>query len=314
MRHIQIVVIHTLMGAALHVNGLHLGSSYIEFASKMRSIVSRKNIATVAISTSLFAGMVPLPLHLSNAFADETTSAVKSEVKKGSITIEGEAARIFRKALQCESDGDLAEAQDFFQQVVEVEPDYIYAWSNLGNVLTSRGNLNEALLCYKKAISLYPPREALSAIVLNKASIEMAIGKTDEAIKDLDAAERLAGPQPSILTTKAVALTNDGRWADASTIFEKVISTADRNALPWWLRYSMALLETNRGKYHLRPKFDEFYSQENFTPLFCQSHSIESFATSSCPFHALQKSLISFGCVRAQHSTTYMTLRLRQFF
>lgn len=252
MRHIQVVVLHTFIVVVLHVSGLNLGSSYNEFASKLRLIASKKNIAAVAVSTSLFTGMIPLPLQLSNAYADETVTPAKSEVKKGSITIEGEAARIYRKALQCESDGDLAEAQDFFQQVVEVEPDFIYAWSNLGNVLTSRGNLNEALLCYKKAISLYPPREALSAIVLNKASIEMAIGKTDEAIKDLDAAERLAGPQPSILTTKAVALTNDGRWADAATIFEKVISTADRNALPWWLRYSMALLETNRGNYKLK--------------------------------------------------------------
>jgi hypothetical protein len=30
-----------------------------------------------------------------------------------------------------------------------------------------------------------------------------------------------------------------------------VISTADRNALPWWLRYSMALLETNRGEHDI---------------------------------------------------------------
>jgi tetratricopeptide (TPR) repeat protein len=119
--------------------------------------------------------------------------------------------------------------------------------SNLGNVLTSRGNLDQALLCYKKAISLYPPREPLASIILNKASIEMSIGMTAEAIKDLAAAEKLAGPQPSILTTKAVALSNDGRWEDAATIFEKVISTADRNALPWWLRYSQALLEINRG-------------------------------------------------------------------
>lgn len=230
-----------------HVNCLNLGSDCNKFVTNAFGAAREKKLSTIVVSTILLTGMVPLPQQLSIVSAAETTTPVKAPIKKGSITIDGEAARIFRKALQCESDGDLAEAQDFFQQVVEVEPDYIYAWSNLGNVLTSRGNLNEALLCYKKAISLYPPREALSAIVLNKASIEMAIGKTDEAIKDLDAAERLAGPQPSILTTKAVALTNDGRWSDASTIFEKVISTADRNALPWWLRYSMALLETNRG-------------------------------------------------------------------
>ena len=247
MRHILCFVISSGI-VGLQVIGLNTGPGGPGFKYSLRFEDIRKNLAVFAVTGGLLSSVIPFPAQLSIAVAADEV-ILKAEKKKGLIVLsDGETARIFRKALQCESDGDLAEAQDFFQQVIEVEPDYIYGWSNLGNVLTSRGNLNEALLCYKKAISLYPPREALSAIVLNKASIEMAIGQTEAAIKDLDAAERLAGPQPSILTTKAVALTNEGRWLDASQIFEKVISTADRNALPWWLRYSMTLLETNRGE------------------------------------------------------------------
>ena len=48
------------------------------------------------------------------------------------------------------------------------------------------------------------------------------------------------------LMTK-VALTNEGRWDDALQIFEKIVSSSERNALPWWLRYSMSLLEVGRG-------------------------------------------------------------------
>ena len=44
-----------------------------------------------------------------------------------------------------------------------------------------------------------------------------------------------------------VALTNEGRWDDALQIFEKIVSSSERNALPWWLRYSMSLLEVGRG-------------------------------------------------------------------
>jgi tetratricopeptide (TPR) repeat protein len=44
-----------------------------------------------------------------------------------------------------------------------------------------------------------------------------------------------------------VAFSNEGDWQKAAELFETVISSADRYALPWWLRYSMSLLETSRG-------------------------------------------------------------------
>ena len=37
--------------------------------------------------------------------------------------------------------------------------------------------MNQALLCYKKAISLQPPKEQLGVILLNKASLELSIGE-----------------------------------------------------------------------------------------------------------------------------------------
>ncbi|KAJ1399462.1 hypothetical protein B484DRAFT_458319 [Ochromonadaceae sp. CCMP2298] len=176
--------------------------------------------------------------------ADEFEMTLPPE---GKTVIDGEASRIFMKGLQTMSDGDYKEAQAFYEEVLSTEPDFIYAWSNLGNVLVVTGDLDEALLCYKKAISLRPPRGTLSTIILNKAAIELSLGDSEQATRDLDLAELLAGPQPTILTNQAVALSLRGSWAAASVLFEKVISSADRDALPWWLRYSMTLLETSRG-------------------------------------------------------------------
>eukprot|EP01041_Mallomonas_annulata_P005012 gene5012-10027_t len=169
-------------------------------------------------------------------------------IRRGTVTVEdGETARIYRKALQTENDGDLKEAQTLYEQVVQVQPDFIDAWSNLGNVLTAQGNMDDAMLCYRKAISLAPPPNVRWVILLNKASIELATGRTDDAMRDLTLAEKYGGSQPSLLTTKAVAYSNIGKWDEACAIFDQVISTADRNALPWWLRYSMSLLEVGRG-------------------------------------------------------------------
>ena len=165
----------------------------------------------------------------------------------GQTVVEGEASRVFLKARQCESDGDFVEAKKLYEEVISAEPNFIYAWANLGNVLTAQGSLQDALLCYKKAISLRPPRDSLAVIVLNKASIELSSGDTAVALQDLALAERLSGATPTVLTNRAVALSYEGRWTEAGEAFERVISSADRNALPWWLRYSMALLETSRA-------------------------------------------------------------------
>jgi tetratricopeptide (TPR) repeat protein len=66
-------------------------------------------------------------------------------------------------------------------------------------------------------------------------------------LKDLDKAEKISGSSPSILTNKAVALSNSGDWEASCALFERVISSGDRDALPWWLRYAMSLLETSRS-------------------------------------------------------------------
>lgn len=163
------------------------------------------------------------------------------------VTLDAEAQSLYRKARQVENEGDFPLAQSFYEQIVISYPELSVAWSDLGNVLTTRGNLDQALLCYKKALSLQPDPQNLSLILLNKAAILQGLGQTKEALRDLETAERTSGPSPVLTANKAVVLSNLGQWSDACSLFEQVISTADRNALPWWLRYSMALLETGRG-------------------------------------------------------------------
>ena len=69
--------------------------------------------------------------------------------------------------------------------------------------------------------------------------------------RDLKSAEDLSTPQSKIYNQiqamRAVTLSDAGNWVESCKIFEEVIQRGQKNALPWWLRYSMSLLETNRG-------------------------------------------------------------------
>lgn len=199
----------------------------------------RTGIASIVLAQCL--GFAPLALLAAKAEESKPLAAV------GKTEIDGEASRIFRKARQIESDGDEATALKLYEQLVQAEPSFVYGWSNLGNTLAATGSLDEALICYKKAISLRPPKEPLAVIILNKASVENALDHFEVALKDLSYAEAIDGSTQTVLSNKAVTLSKLGRWKEACDIFESIISSADRYALPWWLRYAMALLETDRG-------------------------------------------------------------------
>ena len=200
------------------------------------------SLKKVMTGTAIGIGLSIAPVNpLKSAFAEVTAGG-------GLTTLEGEALKLYTQGLRLEGPGeDLHEAQRVFEQVVQTEPDFIYGWTNLGNVLTSLGNLDQALLCYNKAISLRPPSDALAVTVLNRATIEMATGKMEQALRDLNAAEKLAGSSMAISTNKAVAMSNMGDWTASADIFDSVINKAEKNALPWWLRYAMSLLETDRA-------------------------------------------------------------------
>ena len=116
-------------------------------------------------------------------------------------------------------------------------------------MLVARGFLAESLLCYKKALLLSPPAETLPTILVNKATVEIALGDSASALRDLAVAEKVAGPLDEILTNRGVAYSNDAKWDKAIEQFEKVLLspiTGGRFALPWWLRYSQCLLEVGR--------------------------------------------------------------------
>lgn len=153
----------------------------------------------------------------------------------------------FQKAVQMENSGNFVDAQKAYEEIIAADPDYIYGWANLGNVLTAQGDLSNALLCYKKALSLKPPAVSLPSILLNKAVVELNLGENQKAYDDMKLAEKVGGLNNALSVNEAVALSKLGRFQEATEIFDRIISSADRYALPWWLRYAVSLLETSRG-------------------------------------------------------------------
>ena len=59
-------------------------------------------------------------------------------------------------ALPCSDKGQLDEAIACYRKAIELDPKYAKAHSNLGDALTAKGQVDEAIACFRKAIELDP--------------------------------------------------------------------------------------------------------------------------------------------------------------
>ena len=68
------------------------------------------------------------------------------------FSLSPEVERLFNRAYELHTAGELREAITWYQQCVEVEPRLAIAWSNLGRCFADLNQHEDALVAYKKAI------------------------------------------------------------------------------------------------------------------------------------------------------------------
>ena len=79
--------------------------------------------------------------------------------------------------------GQLDDAMDHFTKAIEIKPDEASVLDNLGSALLQKGNLDEAILIYQKALELKP---AEASIHYNLANALLARGEVDHAIAEYE--------------------------------------------------------------------------------------------------------------------------------
>jgi tetratricopeptide (TPR) repeat protein len=73
---------------------------------------------------------------------------------------------------------ETAQAESHYQAALELDPDYVEAWNNLGNLLADSGRLSPAVAAFREAVRRRPDDAALP---LNMAKKLEAGGRFDEA-------------------------------------------------------------------------------------------------------------------------------------
>ena len=213
------------------------------------------------------SGMIPDQTGRQTAWADEGTAATAAN-EILTIAPSGDVRKFFSEARALESQGNMAAAQRLYVRITQVEPQFIYGWSQLGNTQTALGELPAALSSYSRAIELCVENnrrvdEASAApgggggrkcsdlyvLLLNRGSIRLNTGEPALALQDLNQANLLRGrPDAVILQNLARAKEINGQYGGADRDYTTAIMMTSNEVSPFWLRSAMVKFQLGDGQ------------------------------------------------------------------
>jgi tetratricopeptide (TPR) repeat protein len=161
--------------------------------------------------------------------------------------------QLFNQARALEQQGNLQAAQRLYEKIVQIAPDFVYGWSNLGNTQTAFGQLAQADESYSKAIQLCTQLQDnatcqdLYLIHLNRGSLRLNNHQPQLALVDLIQSNNLrARPDAVILPNLARAYEVNHQYALAADAYATAIRLAGNTVTPFWLRASLVDYQLDR--------------------------------------------------------------------
>jgi tetratricopeptide (TPR) repeat protein len=133
--------------------------------------------------------------------------------------------------------GRVDEAIALYQKALHIRPDSAIACYNLGNALLQKGRVDEAILEYQKAVEIQP---AFALAHDNLGAALQQMGRLDEAIPQYQKAAQLKPDFASTRVNLANALAQEGRDNEAIPQYQKALQLnpadpAIQNKLAWLL-------------------------------------------------------------------------------
>ena len=197
---------------------------------------------------------------------DDTKLATKEIISTQPLS--SDVKRFFNEARALESQGNIAASQRLYSRITQMEPNFIYGWSQLGNTQTALGELPEALDSYTKAINLciennqrmeqeQQPNSSSSRrkctdlyiLLLNRGSIRLNTGQANLALQDLMKSNTLrARPDAVILQNLARAKEMNGQYNSADRDYTTAILMTSNEVSPFWLRSAMVKYQIGDGQ------------------------------------------------------------------
>lgn len=164
-----------------------------------------------------------------------------------------EAQKLFNQARALESQGNMAAAQRIYGKVTEMDPDFVYGWSNLGNAQIALGDTVGAEVSYTKAVDLCAAETTETTttsssllcpdryiVYLNRGALRINANAPQAGLADLQRAAQLRGrPDAIVLQNLARAEELNGLYMQADRDYTVAIQMTAREVAPFWLRSAL---------------------------------------------------------------------------
>ena len=133
---------------------------------------------------------------------------------------------LFEKGFEALQNGEFAKAISFFDQVLEIDPNYVPALNNKGSALRILGMYEEAIVYFDKALEIDP--NDVKALY-NKGNALSDLEKYEEAIVSYDKALEIDPNDVKALYNKGLALYYLEKYEEAIVSYDKVLEIEPDN-------------------------------------------------------------------------------------
>ncbi|MGK7933202.1 MAG: tetratricopeptide repeat protein [Microcystaceae cyanobacterium] len=185
----------------------------------------------IAILVTLFCCWT---FSFSAALADDNLTITKEQIQWGEETAQ--------KALEATHNGDLAQAETYWSQLVDTFPTNPAVWSNRGNARVGQNKLELAISDFEHAISLAPNAPDP---YLNRGTALEAMGEYQKAIADYNKVLELDPEDAFAYNNRGNAAAGLGKWQNAIEDYQKAAEIAPNFAFAQ-ANLALALYETGK--------------------------------------------------------------------
>ena len=116
--------------------------------------------------------------------------------------------------------GQLDDAIDHFSKAIEIKPDEASAYANLGNALLNKGELGEAIYQYQKAVELKPGE---AGVHYNLANALLARGEVDDPIAEYQSTLAINPNNADAHNNLGAVLLQQGKLDEAIDHYQKAL-------------------------------------------------------------------------------------------